>query len=179
MDKSATGIGRPQAGDYGSYYEGYIAKVTGDNALSVLEQLHKETTKLLEGLTPEQWKFKYAPGKWSVKDMILHLVDSERVFAYRLLRLSRKDATPMPGFEQDDYVPVAGADQLDSGQIIEQYDSVRAATLSLLWSLRPDQLDFRGEASEAPITARALAWIMAGHEIHHLNVLRERYLPVS
>jgi uncharacterized damage-inducible protein DinB len=172
-------IGRPQEGDFGEYYKGYISTVPGEDALSVLEALLEETTGLLEELSADQWEFKYAPGKWSVKDMILHLVDSERIFAYRLLRLSRKDATPMPGFEQDDYVPAASADDLDAGQIIEQYGTVRAATLSLLTSLRPDQLDFRGEASGAPITGRALAWIMAGHEIHHLNVLKERYLSAS
>ena len=172
-------IKHPQTGDYGSYYKSYISKVPGEDALKALASLTEESTSLLKTLDADQWVYRYAPGKWSVKDMILHLVDSERVFAYRMLRLSRKDATPMPGFEQDDYVPVAAADQLDPGQIIEQYITARSATMSLLSSLREDQLDFRGEASAAPITARALAWIIAGHEIHHIHILKERYLAAS
>ncbi len=146
-----------------------------EDALQALTDGRDHLNALLSEWPPERWDFRYAPGKWSVKEILLHLIDSERVFAYRALCIARGEQTPLPGFEQDDYVPLSGAEGRSPESLLEEYRAVREATLSLFRHLPEESLTRIGKASDNPLSARAAAWIIAGHEVHHLRVIEERY----
>jgi uncharacterized damage-inducible protein DinB len=173
---SPLAIPRPANDEYAPFYAGYIAKVPGDDALPALAAQERETAALLAGLSEEQAAFRYAPGKWSVKQVAAHLCDAERVFAYRALRIARGDATPLAGFDENAYAAQAGADARPLAEIASELGAVRAATLALFRGLEPATLTRRGTANNVPVSVRAAAWIIAGHERHHLGILRERYL---
>ena len=130
---------------------------------------------LLSGLSEEQGDFRYAPEKWSAKQVLGHVCDTERVFAYRALRISRGDATPMEGFEQDDYVKNGPFARHVIAEVIEDYIAVRRATISLLRSLEEAAWSRRGVANKNEVTVRALAYTIAGHEVHHRRILEEKY----
>jgi len=129
-------------------------------------------------LTEEQALQVYAPGKWTSKQMLLHIIDTERVFAYRALRFARGDAQALAGFDENDYADNGGANARSMNDLLAEYAAVRAATLALVNSFTPEQLQQRGTANNAAVTVNALLYILPGHERHHLNVFRERYLPV-
>lgn len=167
---------RPQSGDYAEYYETYISKVPDVPILEVLQNNFKQYLELLEQLPVEKWNYKYAPGKWTIKELMIHICDAERVFAYRLLRVGRNDKIPLPGFDQDEYTPHYHAEKRSAESVIEEYKSVRSATLSLLSSLDDEALARVGTASDWPVSGLALAFMIAGHEIHHFNILQDRYL---
>jgi hypothetical protein len=168
-------IGRPDPSEHAPYYGRYIALVPGDDVLRALEHQVRETTQLLEGLSESQAAHRYAPDKWSVKEVIGHLSDSERVFAYRALRIARGDQTPIEGFEQDDYVRAAGFDSLSLAQLVAELAVVRQATLRLFEGLHPDAWTRRGVANKNEVSVRALAYMIAGHELHHRQILGEKY----
>jgi uncharacterized damage-inducible protein DinB len=168
-------ISRPEASEHAPYYGKYIALVPGDDILSALEAQIHETSQFLSALSEEQANHRYAPGKWSVKEVLGHLTDSERVFAYRALRIARADQTPMEGFEQDDYVKAAGFDRLALADLVAEFAAVREATLRLFESLAPEAWLRRGIANNNEVSVRALAYIVAGHELHHRQILREKY----
>jgi len=168
-------IARPQSGEYAPYYERYIALVQGEDILNALDQQRRETMLLLSGRDDADGDFRYAPGKWSAKEVLGHLCDTERVFAYRALRISRADATPLEGFEQDDYVrngPFANRPLADQ---VEDFIAVRRATLSLLRNLDEAAWLRRGLANKNEVSVRGLAYIIAGHELHHRRILEEKY----
>jgi hypothetical protein len=119
--------------------------------------------------------FRYAPGKWSVREVVMHLSDVERIMAYRALRVARGDATPLPGFDENAYAPLSNAEALTISALAEEWSDVRRASLSMFRHLPAEAWTRRGTASGAPVSVRALAWIIAGHELHHLSVLIERY----
>ena len=172
-------IGKPQTDEYAAYYGKYIALVQSDDVLSALEQQRRDAVLLLSCRTEQEGNFAYAPGKWSVKELIGHFCDAERVFAYRALRISRGDQTPMEGFEQDDYVrngPFARASMPD---VIEDFIAVRRATVSLLRSLDETAWRRRGVANKSEVSVRALAYIIAGHELHHRRILEEKYFAAN
>lgn len=169
---------RPTAGQYAPYYETYVRLIPADaDPLALLQQQPRELRQLLESLTDEQALFAYAPGKWTIKESLVHMIDTERIFAYRALRIARGDQQSLPGFDQDSYVPTSGANARALADILDEYDTVRAATLSLLRSFQPEAFERLGSASNNPVSVRALAYIIPGHEAHHLQLLRERYLP--
>lgn len=168
-------ITRPAPSEYNSYYGRYLESLGAADPLDALERGEREAHDLLSPLGEDQARFRYAPGKWSVKEMVVHVLDTERIFAYRLLRIARGDATPIPGFEQDEYARASEADQRPMADILAEYRAVRAATLQLAGSLSDEALARQGTASGYPVTARALIYIMAGHEQHHLRLLREKY----
>jgi hypothetical protein len=168
-------IARPQAGEYAQYYDRYIALVRGEDILGVLDEQRRETMKLLCGRDEEEGNFRYAPDKWNVKEVWGHVCDTERVFAYRALRISRADQTPMEGFEQDDYVRNGPFAKIPFAEIIEDYIAVRRATLSLLRNLDESAWVRRGVANKNEVSVRALAYIIAGHELHHRAILQEKY----
>ena len=175
MNTTQNHIGRPQAGEYAPYYGRYISLVQPDDILAALEQQRRDTVLLLSGRTEQEGNFSYAPGKWTAKEVIGHICDSERIFAYRLLRIARDDNTPMEGFEQDDYVrhgPFARASMPD---VIEDFIAVRRATVSLLRNLDETAWPRRGVANNNEVSVRALAYIVAGHELHHRRILEEKY----
>ena len=166
---------RPAPDEYAPYYERYISLVAGD-VLETLERQGAQTLALLGALTEEQGGSRYAPGKWSVKELVAHLIDSERIFAYRLLRVARGDRTPIEGFDQDPYVANSNAGARTLQSLAEEFGHVRAATLALARGLDSAAWSRSGVANENEVTARALAHIIAGHEAHHVGILRERYL---
>ena len=170
---------RPVEGDYLPYALGYINQISvGANPLDALRTQPQEIHALFGSLSEAQTETPYAAGKWTLKEMLLHQIDSERVFAYRALRFARADSQDLPGFEQDDYVAHSGANQRFIASLLAEYDATRAATLALFESFTETQLDRRGSANGGPATVRALLYIVPGHERHHLNIIRERYLPV-
>jgi len=168
-------IRRPKPEESSNYFKTYIDKVPQDDFLEVLKKSNSEIVSFLKGLTEEQWMHRYAPDKWSIKEMMLHIIDTERIFAYRALRISRGDKTPLPGYEQDDYVPLSKADQRSSSSLIAEYEAVRQASIYLFEHLDDSHLGTVGTASGNSFTPRALGFVVAGHEIHHMQVVKERY----
>ena len=169
-------IARPAPDESAQWYAGYIAQVPGDDALAVLVASRATTTALLAGIPAGKEGFRYAAGKWSVREVVGHVSDAERIFCYRLLRISRGDATPLASFDENLYVPEGRFEERSLADVAAELVTVRDATLSLLRSLDPARLERRGIASDKPVSARAIAWIIAGHELHHMRVLREKYL---
>ena len=168
-------IARPQAGEYAPYYDRYVSLVRGDDILNTLDQQRRDTMLLLSGRDGEDGDFRYAPDKWSAKEVLGHVCDTERVFAYRALRFARADATPVAGFEQDDYVRNGPFAQRPLADLVEDFIAVRRATLSLLRNLDEAAWARRGVANKNEVSVRALAYIIAGHELHHRRILEEKY----
>ncbi len=168
-------IARPQASEYAPYYDRYISLIEENDILSTLDRQRREMVLLLSGLSEAQGDFRYAPEKWSAKQVLGHLCDTERIFAYRALRIARGDTTPIEGFEQEDYVKNGPFARHAIAEVIEDYIAVRRATLSLLRSLEEAAWSRRGIANKNEVTARAIAYLIAGHELHHRRILEEKY----
>jgi uncharacterized damage-inducible protein DinB len=168
-------IARPQPGEYAPYYDRYISLVPGEDILDTLDQQRRQTMMLLCGRDDDDGDFRYAPDKWSAKEVLGHVCDTERIFAYRALRISRADTTPLEGFEQDDYVRNGPFAQRPLADLIEDFIAVRRATLSLLRNLDEAAWMLRGIANKNEVTVRALAYIIAGHELHHRGILEAKY----
>jgi hypothetical protein len=168
-------IARPGSGEHLPYYTQYIDRVPGDDALPVLESQIVETRKRLAGLSEERALHRYAPEKWSVKTVVGHLTDAERVFTYRALTFARGANTPLPGFDENAWAPEGRFDERRFADLLEEFGAVRQATLAFFRSLDPERMKRSGTANNASISVRALAWIIAGHEIHHVALLEERY----
>jgi uncharacterized damage-inducible protein DinB len=167
---------QPQTTEYAPYYGKYTALVPEGDILETLSSQLENTLSTLRALSEEQAASRYAPGKWSIKEVVGHMIDGERIFTHRALRFARNDSTPLPGFEQDDYVGAGNFDRRSINDLIEEFEQVRRATLCLLRSLDEEAWLRRGIASEAEVSVRALAYITAGHETHHMQIIRERYL---
>lgn len=172
-------IGRPQPGEYAPYFDRYISLVKGDDILEILDEQRRQFLLLMSGRSEQDGNFRYAPGKWTVKELIGHVNDAERIFAYRALRIGRGDQTPLEGFEQDPYVQNAEFNARTLEDLIEDYIAVRRATLSLLRSFPPEAWKRTGTADNKPVTARALAYMIAGHDLHHRSILEERYFEAT
>ena len=167
---------RPADHESHDYFKLYINQVSGNDFVQTLKDSLQSTLQLLKNLDDSKWDFRYAEGKWSIKEVMIHIMDTERIFAYRALRISRNDMTPLPGFEQDDYAPFYDPDNRSIESIIDEYEAVRKATISMFKNFNDDMLGRIGTASESPVSARALGFMVAGHEIHHVRILNERYL---
>jgi len=168
-------IARPEAVEYNPHYAGYIAKVQGD-ALAQLERQAKETPAFLASIPEAKALHRYAPGKWSIKEVVGHVADAERVFAYRALRFGRGDASALAKFDENAYVPAGNFDARPLADLAAELAAVRAATLALVRGLPAGAFERQGIASGHPVTVRALVHIIAGHERHHLDIIKERYL---
>ncbi len=167
---------KPQPDEYNAYYQRYTSLVPEGDILAILASQWTETRALLSSIPESRGTYRYTPQKWSIKEVLGHLIDSERIFTYRALRISRGDITPLPGFEQDDYARNAGSDAVSLASLIEELDAVRRATILLFQHMSPEATGRRGTASGNAISVRALAWIVAGHELHHREVLKSKYL---
>ncbi len=167
---------RPQPEEYAAYYDRYISLVRDPDILTALDEQRRETLLWLSGRPEADGQIRYAPGKWSVKEVLGHVNDTERIMSYRALRIARGDATPMEGFEQDDYVRNGPFAKCTMAALIEDYIAVRRATISLLRNLDNAAWSRRGIASNNEVTVRSLAYIIAGHELHHRSVIQEKYL---
>ena len=170
---------RPLEGEFLPYAGSYINLIPAEaDPREALRAQSREIHATFADLTEEQAEKAYAPGKWTLKEMLLHQIDSERVFAYRAMRFARADGQDLPGFEQDDYVANSGANARSIASLLAEYDATRAATVALFDSFTEQQLARCGTANGGPASVRALLYIIPGHERHHLNIIRERYLPI-
>jgi len=169
-------LSRPGSAEYFEYYGQYVALVPDGDVRDHLRAQLFETVALLEAVADAKAEQSYGAGKWTLKEVVLHLSDTERVFGYRMLRIARGDTTPLPGFEQDEWVPHSCANDRAMSNLLLEFAAVRASTLALFDSLPAAAWLRKGTASGHTISARALAYIAAGHERHHLAIIRERYL---
>jgi hypothetical protein len=167
---------RPDSTEYAPYFDRYISLVPeGEIAVTLGKQI-ESTLSLIRGLSKAQGDLRYAPGKWSVKEVIGHLIDAERIFAYRALRFARNDATPLPGFDENSFVANAGFGSLALADLADEFEHTRKSNVYLFKQLDGDSWLRRGAASDNEISVRAIAYILAGHELHHVGILRSRYL---
>ena len=169
-------IGRPDSTEHAPYHEAYIKLVPGGDLLEILNRELDDSMRLMRSIPEDKGMTRYEPSKWSIKEVIGHVTDAERIFAYRALRFARNDATPLPGFEQDDYVRIAGFDRYTLEELTDEFEQVRRASLLLFRSLDNAAWMRRGIANNTEVSVRALAYILAGHARHHMEVLRARYL---
>jgi uncharacterized damage-inducible protein DinB len=167
---------RPAPDEYAPYYGRYIALIPDGPIVETLRSQIAETTAVLGALPEAKGEHRYEPGKWSVKEVLGHVIDAERVFSYRALRFARRDETPLPGFDEKLYVPAAAFGRRTIRSLLDEFRAVREATVHLFQNLDEEALSRSGIASENRMSVRALAWTIAGHERHHLGVLRDRYL---
>ncbi len=168
--------GKPEQSEFAPYYSGYVSLVTENDVVEALEHQIDDTTSLLEGLSEESGTLRYAEGKWSVKELIGHVIDTERIFAYRALRIARNDRMPIEGFEQDEYIQNANFDDRTIVSLCREFEALRRSNILMLNSFSEAEWLRIGTASGTNVSVRALAYIIAGHELHHIKILRERYL---
>jgi hypothetical protein len=168
---------RPEPTEYAEFYGTYVSKVPGNDVLSVLESQRVQMLQLFAGRSERDGSFRYAPGKWTVKEALGHITDTERIFTYRALRIARGDQTPLPGFEQDDFVKNGAFGDRTLAGLAEEFALVRGASLALFRSFPEEAWPRKGVASQKEVSVRALAFITAGHQIHHRLILEERYFP--
>lgn len=168
---------RPQSDEYAISFKKYIDVVPDGEPVGILESQLKDWQRLLTPLSEEAGNFRYAPEKWSIKEVLGHVIDAERIFSYRLLRVARGDKTPLPGFEQDDYITTANSSARRLTDLREEFEAVRRSSLALIRSLDEEALKRTGTASNNPVSALALVFVIAGHDRHHSRILREKYLP--
>ena len=166
---------RPNPADYNSYYETYIKEIEGDDILKILNDQNKKTQEVLNSFSEHKGNYRYADGKWTVKEVVGHLLDTERVFAYRALCVARGEKKSLPGFEQDDYVKDGNFNSRNLSDLNYEFRLLRESNLLLFRSFSEDMLNKRGTANSSAITVRAILWIIAGHEKHHVKILLERY----
>ncbi|MES2274480.1 MAG: DinB family protein [Bacteroidota bacterium] len=169
-------IDKPLPGEYAPYYETYVSLVKTDNIINLLTKLQDSTFNFFNNLPADKAEYAYADGKWTIKQVVGHLIDAERVFAYRLFCFSRGDKSSLPSFDENSYVENGGFNKRSLLNLIEEFKTVRAANIYLLKSISNEQSVIVGTASNVPVSVRALAYIMAGHELHHLRIINERYL---
>jgi hypothetical protein len=167
--------GRPGTDEYGAFYAGYVGRVGDVDIVSTLADQAGELGDLLDRLCPGGASHRYAPGKWSVAEVVGHLADAERIFGMRATCIARGDTTPLPGFEENTYVAEGRFDLRPIDSLRREFELLRGANVAMFEALSDDRWRRAGTASSATITVRALAWIIAGHLDHHLAVLRERY----
>lgn len=166
----------PELTEYPPYFGRYISLVPGHNLTSTLETQLDESLATLRPISEEKSLHRYEPGKWSVKEVLGHLIDGERIFTYRALRFARNDQTPLSGFDQDPYVAEAHFDSRPWNDLIAEFEHVRRSTILFFRALTPEAMLRSGTSNQAVISVRALGYVIAGHEIHHMRILRERYL---
>lgn len=167
---------RPDPSEYASYYENYVRRVPDGDIVESLERQRREMGRLFESIDEERAAYRYAEGKWSIRQLVGHLIDSERVFSYRALTFARGGTAELPGFDENEFVRNAPFDAIAFRQLAGEFDLLRRATLLLFEPLPEEAWSRSGTANARRVTVRALAWTTAGHVEHHLAILRERYL---
>lgn len=166
---------RPKIGDYSDYFQGYIDRVPDGDVLAMLPQQAERMIALMKNATEEQGNYAYAEGKWSVKRLLLHIADGERMFCYRAMCVARGDEQELPQFDENAYAINDGSDHRTLASIVDEYASVRAATTTLFAGFDDSAWSKRGVANGSPVTTAALPWIIVGHDLHHCAILQERY----
>lgn len=171
-------INRPKESK-ANYYQSYIDTAEGESLIETLIITKEKTHQVLKRVNDELAGYAYAPEKWSIKQVMQHIIDCERVFAYRAMRMARRDATPLIGFYENEFAKNDHTDRLSIAQIEDEYDSVRNASVTLYQNINPDVLDFEGTANDMSFSPRSLGWITAGHNTHHLRVITSKYLAME
>lgn len=170
-------IAKPIVGEYPPYAEMYMKYLPDDGLLlQHLQDNYNIVKNLIFSLPEEKLYYRYAPGKWTIKEVLVHIIDDERIYAYRTLCFARNEQTPLPGFEQDDYARYSGANERELSTIFDEYEAVRQATITLFNGLPEEALTRSGMANNNRATVRALGYHIAGHELHHLHIIRQHYL---
>ncbi|MDH5235723.1 MAG: DinB family protein [Gemmatimonadota bacterium] len=167
---------RPAADEYAPFYAGYLQQVPDGDVVEALIGGAEIAAALLHDVSEEVAQKAYAPGKWTLKEVVQHLADAERVFAYRALRFGRGDTTELPGWDENAYAPASGANDRSLESLLDELESVRESTVTLFEGLPEEAWTRRGKANGQAVSVRALAWIAAGHLLHHLEIIQERYL---
>ena len=170
---------RPERAEYPPYYQYYINLIPEGDVLDSLRELQESTRSQILSLDELQGSVRYAEGKWSIKEVIGHIIDTERIFSYRILSISRGETTTLPGFDQDEYVRNAGFDRRSMESLAEEFVHLRASNLALFRSFDESASQRKGKANQLEVSVRALIYMLAGHEVHHLNIIKERYLSES
>lgn len=173
---STTIATRPQVGEHHAYYRGYVDLVPDGDILEQLALQIADSLAFLSDVDEQRSMFRYAPGKWSIKEVVGHLMDSERIFGYRALRIARGDTTPLEGFDQEALIKGAHFDARPWDELLREWRIVRDANLTMYRGFSEEEMVRMGHANGSDISVRAFAWIMAGHELHHMRIVRERYL---
>jgi hypothetical protein len=172
-------MSRPQPAEYDPYYEKYISLVPEEDVVEVLARQRKELSQMFHHVSDSVGTFAYAEGKWTVKEVLSHLIDGERMFAYRVFRIARGDMTPIEGFEQDGYIENSHANRRSISELLDEFKLLRKANVMFFKNLEADDWTRVGIANNVEVSVRSLAWIMAGHIRHHVAILQERYLAKS
>ena len=169
---------RPTADEYDAGdYSGYVSQTSeGEDVLRILDEQPSQLRTLFDGLPEEKGAYAYADGKWTIKELLSHIIDGERIFAYRVLRIARGDETPIEGFDQDIYIENSHANNRSFAELLEEFDLARRSNMLMLRNLRDEDGARMGTASDKPISARTIPYIMAGHVTHHVKILKERYI---
>ena len=168
--------GKPDETEYAVYYGRYVGKIEGEDIVAVLQEQLQSALSFLRGIDDHTADFRYAPGKWSVKELIGHVIDSERVFAYRALAFARNESTPLPGFDENQWAAHANYSSFSMNDILTEFETVRRSTLFLFRQMDEAAWNRRGNANGKEMTTRSAAFIIAGHLQHHLEILKSRYL---
>ena len=170
---------KPQANESGEYFKRYINLVETENIVAALKNQLTDIEQFFREWPRNKWDHAYAEGKWTIKEVLIHMMDAERILAYRALRIARNDATSLPGFDQDEFTPFMNAANRSAESIMSEYRAVRMATIALVENL-DDAASYRiGTASNDPASPLAMAFVIAGHEIHHMNIIREKYAEMQ
>lgn len=169
-------IARPVQSEYFEYYDKYVQLVPPGDLLDQYRRVHEQTQNFISSLNEDRLNYRYAEGKWTIKEILIHLADGERVFGYRALRFARKDPTPLSGFDENLWAPHSRAADRKITDILREFSAVRNASIELFQSFDEETLKRKGTANNKEISVRALAYIILGHELHHINVIKERYL---
>ena len=169
-------MNRPEKNEYDPYYETYVSLVGDEDIVDILERQASEVQEFFAAIPEEKGPYAYAEGKWSIKELLSHIIDGERMFMYRIFRISRADKTPIEGFEQDGYIENARANSRRFADLLDEFAALRRANIIAYRNFSDEDWGRTGTANELEITSRALAYIMAGHVTHHLNILKTRYL---
>jgi uncharacterized damage-inducible protein DinB len=167
---------RPEKDEYAHFYSTYVNLIPEGDIVQILKQQIEETSDLLNDISDQQASFRYAPGKWSLKEVIGHVADTERIMAWRLLCIARGETISLPGFDENSYVENASFNQQSMNELLESLGVVRLSTLHLLKGLHQEDWLRRGVANESDVSVRGLVSIIAGHELHHRTIIKERYL---
>ena len=162
--------------EFNPYYGTYIGKTEGFDLKDGIKKSGEHTISFLKSIANDKLEYRYDKGKWTIKEVIQHLMDAERIFAYRALRIARQDQTPLPGFEQNDYVQPSQANERSLDDLIIEFKAIRASTVALFNSFTDKMLLAKGTSSNSPVSVRAIGFIIMGHEIHHCQIIKERYL---
>ena len=169
-------ITRPDKSECSAHVYSYVSKVTQNNLIEALNDSHQQVLALFESLPKEKYLYRYAEGKWTIQDLIAHLIDCERIMVYRALTIARNDKTELPGFEENDYAAESNAANRSMESLLDEYRHIRKSTILFFEGLSDEMALRKGIANRNPVTVRALGYSIPGHELHHMQVIKERYL---